>query len=512
MRPNSESITIKVTAESADAASPSEPSEASEPSEEGQVPTTKHRWSARRVIYTAQASQLFLWILMIAVVLSILLPAILLQGPSRLFLLKVILAPVLAWLPGWIYLLFIKNKGQSLYDEYVLNLFRLKIDTYGNLPAPPQHMTYFEKWDRAHKRIRDYSKGWLQERSKPGDASPTKDNLYRKKFEAVYGRGSVSTFEMIYGKHRWTERTETFSPVLVATALLCLGWSVVLPPDFFGLMGLGRGSDSFFDLPYEALKFGFIGAYAFTIQDLIRRYFRDDLKAAAYIPVVVRVIFVSLIVVSATLLPEESLGTSVNMAAFVIGFFPQAGLQLLFESVRWPLGKLIPSLRTPHPLTWIDGLTIWHEARLAEEGIDDMEHLASANMVDLVLRTRSPIGRLIDWMDQALLHLRVLPLTSHSRKPDREAHWKAIQALAALGIRSATDLQRSWDKLQTDPHFVGRISSALNLAPDEGRAVFKTILAGLDSEANFWHVMQFRKRQWLDDAQEPGGESRPHAA
>ena len=43
----------------------------------------------------------------------------------------------LSLLPGWLYLQFVAVKGKTLWNEYVLNLFRLHVDDYRNLPRPP---------------------------------------------------------------------------------------------------------------------------------------------------------------------------------------------------------------------------------------------------------------------------------------------------------------------------------------------------------------------------------------
>jgi len=61
---------------------------------------------------------------------------------------------------------------------------------------------------------------------------------------------------------------------------------------------------------------------------------------------------------------------------------------------------------------------VWYEARLLEEGIEDMQSLATANFVDVILHTRVPVGRLVDWVDQAhlYLHLDRLEGTSRERK------------------------------------------------------------------------------------------------
>jgi len=38
-------------------------------------------------------------------------------------------------------------------------------------------------------------------------------------------------------------------------------------------------------------------------------------------------------------------------------------------------------------------LSVWYEARLLEEGIEDMQSLATVNFVDVILHTRVPVGR-----------------------------------------------------------------------------------------------------------------------
>src|SRR5215468_6966118 len=80
-------------------------------------------------------------------------------------------------------------------------------------------------------------------------------------------------------------RSEGFYPVVLATALLCIGWAIVVEPELyhnFNLLGQLPFSGQP-ELPYQALQFGFIGAYWFILQDLTRRYFRQDLKTAAYV-------------------------------------------------------------------------------------------------------------------------------------------------------------------------------------------------------------------------------------
>jgi len=263
----------------------------------------EHRRAERR-------SRAVQWVLLFSTVLATLLPTVLFQQQSRVFLLKIVVAGLLALLPGFLYMQFIRFKGRSLYDEYVLNLFRLHIDEYRNLPAPPTHTSYYKPWKEHHDQL----------------GAGTVDNLYRRKFEAVYGRHSVSTIALL-DPQSLKDRTQTFSPVLVATLLLCLGWVLVVQPellrtfDLLGKLPFSGGPK----LPFEALQFGFIGAYWFILQDLVRRYFRDDLKTGAYISASVRIVIATLVVTTVALVPFGS-SREQKIFAFFIGVFPQIGV------------------------------------------------------------------------------------------------------------------------------------------------------------------------------------------
>ncbi|HEX2274468.1 MAG TPA: hypothetical protein VHG90_11405 [Acidimicrobiales bacterium] len=420
-------------------------------------------------------SRLVPWLILGAIVVGIPTLAILVNDEEALSL-KVAAVAVLSFIPGWIYLQFIKNRGKSLYDEYVLNLFRLKIDKYSNLPMPPQHTNYYKLWDREHGKL----------------GTKSKDNLYRKKFESVYGKSAVSTLEAIYDGHPVRERTEAFFPVLMATVLLGIGWMLVLEVP-------GEGSFSPPNVPKDALRFGFLGAYAFILQDLTRRYFRDDLKTGAYIASTVRIVFVVLIIVAIDRLPwwdeggpgvvSGAMDDAKNVTAFLIGLFPQAGLQALQAAAAKPLRRLLPSITTDYPLSSIEGLNIWQEARFAEEGIEEMQHLVSADLVDLLLRSRTTVSKLMDWIDQATLALRL---------PGAKEGKAVRDKLRRLGVRTATDLERLWaSPLKGDPTLCARLGDALGVGADEAPAVVGSLLESFKGEVNMLHVRAFRNHEWL---------------
>ncbi len=437
----------------------------------------------------AGRSAVFLPALLALAIVAVLLPAVLVKEQSGAMLAKVAAAALLSLLPGWLYVQFIKNKGHSLYDEYVLNLFRLHIDEYANLPAPPQHTSHHKLWKEHHDQLE----------------VDTKDNLYREKFQSVYGRGSVSTLDFIDRdrvaddrRRRMQAQTKTFSPVMLATFLFALGWALVLQPErWTELEVFGDALSDQPELPNQMLRFGFVGAYAFILQDIVRRYFRDDLKASAYVAGVVRIVFVTLVLVAVNLVVSFDAITDVGdrdlraALAFLVGFFPQLGLQVLHVAVSKPLGLLIPTLKVQHPLSDLDGLNIWYEARLAEEGVEDMQNLVSANLVDLMLHSRAPIARLVDWIDQALLCLHLPASGADGSSPTPRAE------LRQLGIRTASDLKRSWEALGDQPAFRSRVGAALGTSPEEAAVTVQAILQSLEGHGNFWHVEAFKAHRPL---------------
>ena len=133
---------------------------------------------------------------------------------------------------------------------------------------------------------------------------------------------------------------------------------------------------------------------------------------------------------------------------------------------------VVPPISSEYPLDQLDGLNLWYEARLTEEGVEDMQNLTTMNLVDVILHTRVPPGRLVDWVDQAflLIHLdttdrtelndlrdelrqqsskrRQRPqdgATTHT-EPCADSGAAARLNLRRVGIRTATDLLKAFSK------------------------------------------------------------------
>jgi hypothetical protein len=338
-------------------------------------------------------------------------PPLRLRPQAGVFSLEVFAVWSLSFLPGWLYIRFLGQRAGALWHEYVLNLHRLRLDSPGHLPKPPVNSAFYAEW------LGD-----------GGALLAHQSNIYQQKFDAYYGK-SVSRSGQRDGP---PVRIEALFPVFLTTAALAVCWTAVLWNSRFT-----SDPASFWDV----LKFGFLGAYSFILQMLIRRFFQSDLRPAAYANALMRLIIVLILVTALyQMLPQDN-PRSVAVIAFLIGFFPLAGMQAIQRFTATALRVVVPSLNPPYPLNQIDGLSVWYEARLLEEGIEDMQSLATANLVDVILHTRVPVGRLVDWVDQAQLYLHLDRL---------EGTWRERQR-AKTGNVSQNGAHQAWPGSPADP-------------------------------------------------------------
>jgi hypothetical protein len=283
----------------------------------------------------------------------------------------------LSFLPGWLYVRFLGQRAGALWNEYVLHLHRLGWDEPQFLPRPPISSEFFSEWLR-----------------RGGPVHQHKQSLYRQKFDAYYGKAVADNMQ----RTNFAVKTDTMFPVFVATALLATCWTATL------------WDTSFIENPssvWDVLKFAFLGAYAFVAQSLVRRFFQSDLRPSAYAAAILRIVFVLLTVAALHQIMGFVDYRTEAAVAFVVGLFPVIALQALHRLAATVLRVVVPQLTPEYPLNQLDGLNVWYEARLLEEGIEDMENLATANLIDVILHTRVPVGRLVDWVDQATLYLHL---------------------------------------------------------------------------------------------------------
>ena len=246
--------------------------------------------------------------------------------------------------------------------------------------------------------------------------------------------------------------------LMFSTALLVAGWTLTIVP--FGPMPQNAdGLVDFFLINPSPLTLGFLGTYFFSINMIFRRYVRADLTPKTYAYITVRLLITFVLVWSISVLPEFSSSSIVENGllplAFIIGVFPEDGFRVIRDSIRKLFGGRFGGTEEKYPLTDLDGMNQYDQARLLEEGIENIENLAHHNLIELLAFTRIPTARLVDMLDQAILyiHLGIFDQPhdqaaagdqgqnqAESMNGNSDSGRKLLRELKSYGVRTATDL------------------------------------------------------------------------
>ena len=287
------------------------------------------------------------------------------------------------------------------------------------------------------------------------------DARYGNQLDEMYGQNGGSTTTRLARQGRW--------PIPLATIVLAFGWILALlpvksdpPPASLTDVALSFAPQA------NTVAFGFLGAYFFAINLILRRYARDDLRPKAYSTITVRVIVAVLLgwLVKVVAPDWPQTGAALLVVAFLIGIVPETFLTFLQEIYRtkW-IRRFTSEIEEPLPLKNLEGIDLYDRARLLDEGIANIEALANHDLIDLLLETRIPAARLIDWLDQAILHL-------HARLSP-ELH----SALRRAGIRTASDLVTVDGKHRGA--LISMLGRSMNAEEDELAKVLEVLVASL---------------------------------
>jgi hypothetical protein len=254
--------------------------------------------------------------------------------------------------------------------------------------------------------------------------------------------------------------------VSVLTVLLTAGWHLVLyPMGSLGLAQLVVNGVSVRDFAMyvvgnlNVISLGFLGAYLYSLGVLVRRFFAYDLYPSAFLQMIYRLIIVFvislvltvLLPIATVLLPEPvkvalthplpGLPAAPNGGTPIDGSTALACALAFFFGIWTPsfylwLPRLISSLPfaidkdgSPQAsVSQLEGVDLWVEGRLNEEGIETVQAMATAAIERLVRRTYFTTARIVCWVDQALLYMHA----------GNGGQW--MQAFRAAGIHKATDL------------------------------------------------------------------------
>lgn len=370
-------------------------------------------------------------------------------------------------LPAVMWFLFIAARKASLLNGFLANLYRL-----GLLTPSPRSSSASPAADPAHdQRLMSY----LQ------------------KFESVYGRLPQSVRDGVLKKgispYKASDviapigQSTTTIPVMLSTILIALGWLVTLPPAQVPHTVTDASSWARAIEPTATpVTLAFLGAYFFSLQMLFRRYVRNDLGGSAYVAVSMRIVLAVIgtwVVMVASLQLDLATEGQLLVVGFVIGVFPEVAWQIIQTAFNKTVSFIhLKSMESDLPLSDLDGLTVWHEARLEEEDIENIPNMATTDLVELFINTRFPPERIIDWVDQAILYTQL----GANNKEFRDI-------LRLRGIRTATSFLEVSATIKQQQEK----SAADDTTSDNATEFDSSLAAALLANSNLALVQRWRK-------------------
>ncbi len=177
-----------------------------------------------------------------------------------------------------------------------------------------------------------------------------------------------------------------------------------------------------------AAMMGFLGAFMWCARDIARRMDAGDLPPTVYYRASLRIVFAGFTALVLAWVLDASPTDDYTRAfvpaiAFLAGMTPEQALRVLKDRVG--VFSRDHDQEAALALEQLEGFSLFHKVRMAEEGVDNIQNLAEANLTKLLLRTPFAPRQLIDWVAQAKLFLYFRAETTTLRQ------W---------GVRTAFDL------------------------------------------------------------------------
>lgn len=246
---------------------------------------------------------------------------------------------------------------------------------------------------------------------------------YKRAQDTINSHFSLKTLFTRYG----------LPAVLLGITGIVIADIMVDPHSFFSVFPTLKPEVQSLLLP--GIRLGAIGAYIYVLLELGRRTFRHDVTGQVAMWCWVTLILGPVLAGTIAFLWRMQAGTDAGgwwgpgVVLFFAGFAPRRVISAV-EGAAIELLKLGPTTVVKNrviPLSQIRGITPQIEERLGEEGICDVNSLASAEPVRLVRNTSFDMRQILTWIDEAIL-IVTLP--------------RSWEALEEAGITGAIDL--SW--------------------------------------------------------------------
>lgn len=155
----------------------------------------------------------------------------------------------------------------------------------------------------------------------------------------------------------------------------------------------------------------FLGVWVFNLGHMLRRLYVWDITTHVYwngiyrtwtVLAVAIVLAASMSLTGAPALKNLADWATHHAPFFAIGFLVNPVLLSLLNRAQGVL-QVKRAQAVDLPLSLIVGVNFWHEYRLEEEGIENVQNLATCDLIDLAVTTRYTLRTLLDWVDQAIL-------------------------------------------------------------------------------------------------------------
>jgi hypothetical protein len=160
------------------------------------------------------------------------------------------------------------------------------------------------------------------------------------------------------------------------------------------------------------LFWGWLGAYIYSFTLVFRRFMYYDLTPMVFIYVASRFALAWVLggivgmafgaLSRGAITPADLNLATICVVVFFIGFFPDQGLDWITAFSKRTLGQA-GGIAKEQRLSELEGMNIFQQSRLEQEGIENVQNLATAYIAHLVIATPFNLGQIVDWVDQAIL-------------------------------------------------------------------------------------------------------------
>jgi hypothetical protein len=220
-----------------------------------------------------------------------------------------------------------------------------------------------------------------------------------------------------------------------------------------------------------------LGAYIQSVDRTIRHYLAHDLSPNVYVFAARRFIMAFVVgtivglgvgsLAKAAGVPFEQNLTMVYVVAFSIGLFPDRGIRWIVATANKVMRQEPTS--DQESLSIINGIGDWQQGRLDQEGIANVQNLATVNLLAVVARTPFDVSQMVDWVDQAILVTEAGP--------------EQLAALGKVGLHCASNVLSAIDVS------LNNLSAATGLSENE----LQLLGLSLKSATNMELIFRFHK-------------------